>query len=226
MATRSTGGTAHPLSRDRVVAGGVALADADGLPAVTMRKLASSIGSEPMSLYRHVQSKDDLLDGMVDAVADEVELDVDAMPWPEAVTAVARSAVDALDRHPWAAARWLRGPIGPGRMALMEALLAALQRSGRADVEVDGAFHAIVDHVVGAGVARAAAAASERDDRPQPPIDPEHHPHLVAHVRHHEQRGDDPAVDPFDLTLAAILDTLRGPGIADEAVPGPGTAGN
>ena len=56
-----------PLTRDRIVAAAVVLADADGLDALSMRKLAAEIGYEPMSLYNHIDNKDDLLAAMVDA---------------------------------------------------------------------------------------------------------------------------------------------------------------
>ena len=58
---------ATPLSRDRVLQAAIAHADAGGLEALTMRKLAEVLGVAPMALYRHVANKDDLIDGMVDA---------------------------------------------------------------------------------------------------------------------------------------------------------------
>ena len=66
--------TAAPLSRERVLRAAVALADAGGIEALTMRRLGEELGVEAMSLYRHVANKDDLLDGMVDVVFGEIEL--------------------------------------------------------------------------------------------------------------------------------------------------------
>jgi AcrR family transcriptional regulator len=62
-----------PLSKDRVLRAAVELADADGIEAVTMRKLAAELGVEAMSLYYHVANKEQLLDGMVDVVISEIE---------------------------------------------------------------------------------------------------------------------------------------------------------
>jgi AcrR family transcriptional regulator len=63
-----------PVTRERAVVSAIALADADGLPALTMRKLAEALGVEAMSLYHHVANKEDLLDGMIDLVFGEIDL--------------------------------------------------------------------------------------------------------------------------------------------------------
>ena len=62
-----------PLSRERILEAGLALADEDGIDALSMRKLGQSLGFEAMSLYNHVANKDDLLDGMLDLVLAEME---------------------------------------------------------------------------------------------------------------------------------------------------------
>ena len=61
-----------PLSRERVLRAAVELADAHGLRALTMRRLADELGAEAMSLYYHVAKKEDVLDGIVDVVAEEI----------------------------------------------------------------------------------------------------------------------------------------------------------
>ncbi|MFC7479378.1 TetR/AcrR family transcriptional regulator [Luedemannella flava] len=62
----------EPLSRERVLAAAVALADAEGVPALTMRRLAKDLGVEAMSLYHHLPGKDALLDGLVESVVGEI----------------------------------------------------------------------------------------------------------------------------------------------------------
>jgi len=62
----------EPLSRERVLRAAIELADAEGLEALTMRRLAKALGVEAMSLYNYVKSKDELLDGILEAVAEEV----------------------------------------------------------------------------------------------------------------------------------------------------------
>src|SRR4029078_6233238 len=65
--------TRLPLSRDRILERAVQIADADGVEALTMRRLGEELGFEAMSLYRHVKNKDDVLGGILDAVLAEIE---------------------------------------------------------------------------------------------------------------------------------------------------------
>ena len=81
-----------PLSRERVTTAALLLIDADGLDALSMRKLGAALGVEAMSLYNHVANKDDLLDGMVDLVVSEIDLPSDATDWKEAMRRRAISA--------------------------------------------------------------------------------------------------------------------------------------
>src|SRR5688500_19101550 len=89
-----------PLSRDRVLRAAVALAEQHGLEALTMRRLGQELGVEAMSLYRYVANKDDLLDGMVDAVFGEIELPPHDTDWRTAMRRRAISVRAALTRHP------------------------------------------------------------------------------------------------------------------------------
>src|SRR5215207_6141427 len=90
------------LNRDRVLQAGVALADAGGIESLSMRRLGEELGVEAMSLYTHVTSKDDLLDGMTDAVFAEIELPREGVPWRTAMRDRALSTRRVLARHPWA----------------------------------------------------------------------------------------------------------------------------
>ena len=91
-----------PLSRDRVVAEAMALADEHGLEALSMRALAGRLGVEAMSLYHHVASKEALLDAMVDAVFGELHLPVVGGDWRVELRARSVSGRTVLLRHPWA----------------------------------------------------------------------------------------------------------------------------
>lgn len=90
-----------PLSRERVLRAGVALADAEGLESLSMRKLAHELGVDPMSLYNHVASKDDLLGGMADLVVGELDLTPSDAGWKEALRARVLAARETMLRHPW-----------------------------------------------------------------------------------------------------------------------------
>ena len=74
-----------PLSRDRVLGAAVALADEVGIEALSMRRLAQELGVVPMALYKHVANKEELLDGMVDALVSEIDPPVGDAGWKDAV---------------------------------------------------------------------------------------------------------------------------------------------
>jgi AcrR family transcriptional regulator len=91
-----------PLSRERVLRAAVALADAGGADALSMRKIAQELGVVPMALYKHVSNKDELLDGMVDVVVGEIDPPPRGTDWKTAIRQRVLSARSALLRHPWA----------------------------------------------------------------------------------------------------------------------------
>lgn len=97
-----TNATRARLNRDRVLAAAVALADRDGLDALSMRNLADHLDVVPMALYKHVANKDELLDGVVDVILGEIDPPDEALAWRTAVRARILSARQVLLRHPWA----------------------------------------------------------------------------------------------------------------------------
>src|SRR5881396_2264911 len=100
--TQRTNARRTPLSRPRLLQAAVARADEDGLEAFSMRRLAEELGVVPMALYKHVASKDELLDGMVDVVVGEIQPPIRGSDWKSAVRQRILSARHALLRHPWA----------------------------------------------------------------------------------------------------------------------------
>ncbi|MCJ0874713.1 TetR/AcrR family transcriptional regulator [Streptomyces sp. AP-93] len=101
-----------PLNRDRVLRAAVALADATGIDALSMRRLAQELGVVPMALYKHVANKEELLDGMVDAVVGEIDPPAADPDWRHVVRGRILSARRVLLRHPWAA-RVIESRTGP-----------------------------------------------------------------------------------------------------------------
>ena len=91
-----------PLNRDRLLRAAVALHDAAGIEALSRRKLARELGVVPMTVYKHVANKDELLDGMVDGIGGEIDPPVHDGDWKSAVRPRIRSARRALLRHSWA----------------------------------------------------------------------------------------------------------------------------
>ncbi len=132
-----TSGTARsrqaraPLSRERVLAEAVVLADENGIGSLTMRRLADRLHVEPMSLYYHVANKDEILDGMVDAVFGEIELPAPHAEWKTAMRDRAASARDALRRHPWAVSLMeSRLTPGPATLRHHDAVIGCLRNAG------------------------------------------------------------------------------------------------
>lgn len=120
-----------PLSRERVLRAAVALADERGLAELTMRKLAGELDVEAMSLYNHVKSKDDLLDGMIDIVFSEIELPATGGDWKAELRKRALSTRDALRRHRWAVGEMEgRTDHGLSNLRLHDAVLGCLRAAG------------------------------------------------------------------------------------------------
>ena len=138
-----------PLSRERILAAALELVDEHGIDALSMRKLAQSLGYEAMSLYNHVANKDDLLDGILDLVLAEME-PPDAEGGLPAIRTTALSAHEALKRHPWAATMLMSpGRLRPARIAYMEALLACLRGAGLSADTTYHAYHVLDAHIIG-----------------------------------------------------------------------------
>ncbi|SDK46718.1 transcriptional regulator, TetR family [Cryobacterium psychrotolerans] len=90
------------LNRDRVIEAAVKLADVGGLDALTMRRLGEELNVEAMSIYNHVANKEDLINGMADAVFSEIELPSHSDDWKTAIRKRSISFREILARHSWA----------------------------------------------------------------------------------------------------------------------------
>lgn len=145
---RRPGGPA--LSRDAIVASAVAIADADGLAAVSMRAVASRLGVEAMSLYHHVANKDAMLDGMVDAVFAEFHLPVIGGDWAEEMRLRSRSGRAVLKRHPWAVGLMdSRANAGFANLHHHDAVIGCLREAGFSLRLVGHAFALLDAHLYG-----------------------------------------------------------------------------
>lgn len=123
-----------PLDRERIVAAAIALADEDGLEAVSLRKVAARLNAGPMRLYGYISTKEDLFDLMVDEVQAEILPDKQPGDWREALRILAQGTRQAALRHEWLADLLGGRPtLGPNGLAVTEATLAALD--GLADID-------------------------------------------------------------------------------------------
>ncbi len=119
------------LSRDRVLRGAMAVADAGGIDALTIRSLAQSLGVKPMSVYYYVANKDEILDGIVDLVFSEIELPAADGDWRTEIRRRAHSARRVLRTHPWAIGLMeSRTSPGPATLRHHDAVLATLLAAG------------------------------------------------------------------------------------------------
>ncbi|ROP39376.1 TetR family transcriptional regulator [Saccharothrix texasensis] len=136
-----------PLSRERIVRAAIRLADADGLDAVSLRKVAAALDVGPMRLYGYIATKEELLDLMVDAVHEEIRPTGDG--WREVLRSLAETTRQAARRHEWLADLIGGRPqLGPNTLAGGEAVLAAM--AGVDLATVVPAVAAVNAYVVGA----------------------------------------------------------------------------
>ncbi|GLY03811.1 MULTISPECIES: TetR/AcrR family transcriptional regulator [Actinoplanes] len=122
-------GVGRPAERSRaeVTAAAITLADREGLAAVSMRRIAAELNTGAASLYRYVDSRDDLLDLMTDEVAAGYHLSAPGGPWLPALLEVCRQGRDLMLRHRWLPELVLtRSPLGPHGADLLEHVLAVL----------------------------------------------------------------------------------------------------
>jgi AcrR family transcriptional regulator len=120
-----------------VVEGALALADAEGLEAVTIRRLAKDLGVTPMALYWHFRSKDELLEGVAASIFEEIDLSVDASStWREQLRALLGSMVSVLRAHPSTAILLsTRTVSSEGSLRATEVVLDILRRGGFSPTE-------------------------------------------------------------------------------------------
>ncbi|HEX6022995.1 MAG TPA: TetR/AcrR family transcriptional regulator [Solirubrobacter sp.] len=141
-------------SVDDVVETAIALADSDGLDAVTIRAVAERLNVSPMSLYTYVPGKAELLDLMLDALYLAMPRAPHPEHWRDRLRAVADANRELYERHRWAArVSTARPPLGPGLMAKYEHELGALDGLGLTDVEMDAALTFLLGFVQANAVA-------------------------------------------------------------------------
>jgi AcrR family transcriptional regulator len=210
MATRT------PLSRERVVAAAVTLADEKGAAGVTMRAVAGKLGVEAMSLYNHVAGREGILDGMVDTVFGEIDLPAPGGEWRAAMRARADSARAALRRHPWAVGL-MDSRRTPGRATLRhhDAVLGALRAGGFSVPMAAHAISVIDSYVYGFVLQETSLPFTNRTELDEVADDilrdlpPDAYPNLTAIIADYATRPGYAYADEFDFGLSLILDALN-----------------
>jgi AcrR family transcriptional regulator len=214
-----------PLSRDRVLETAMAIADAEGLAAVSMRRIASDLGVEAMSLYYHLPSKNALLDGLVERLALEILAESEASEtglgdWRDDVRARSLAARRVMIRHPWGPSLITsRAAIPVEVQAVFEAVLAAMIRGGLSYRVAHRGMHALSSMVL--GFVQEPFSAPSADSAEQPVLDEamvaamaDMFPHTAAMVAaelHEEGEASLGWCDTqteFEFTLGLLLDGL------------------
>ncbi|WIY77929.1 TetR/AcrR family transcriptional regulator C-terminal domain-containing protein [Streptomyces anulatus] len=169
---RPSRGPKPGLTLDRIVTAAVAVADAEGLAAVSMRRLSTELGTGTMSLYRYVPGKAELLDLMLDRVlgeplpTDTDPVDAPAPPadWRASIDVMARTYLDNLRRHPWLLKiNQARTVLGPSALRGLELALTALRSMGLRDPELISVIITVNSFVEGLARTRADAAEAVRE---------------------------------------------------------------
>ncbi len=147
-ASADRAGDRPALSRSRVLVGAVAVADAGGIGALTIRTLAEHLGVKPMSVYHYVANKDEIVDGIVDLVYGEIELPTAGEDWRTEMRHRAHSARRVLAAHPWAT-RLLQSRLHPGPATLRHhnAFIATLRGAGFS-LQLTAHAYALIDSYV------------------------------------------------------------------------------
>jgi AcrR family transcriptional regulator len=203
-----------PLSRERVLQTAIRFADEEGIASLSMRKLAQGLGVKAMSLYNHVANKDDLLDGMVDIVASEIEIPSLEADWQTAMRRRATSAHAVLLHHPWATMALVsRVNVGPAMLRYIDATLGCLRAAGFSFEMADHAWNAIDSHIYGFTLQELnfpfeAAEYADVAESYVAMIPADQYPHLNG-LTHHVMAGRHNGLHDFEFGLDLILKGLE-----------------
>ncbi|NGY61139.1 TetR/AcrR family transcriptional regulator [Lentzea sp. NEAU-D13] len=214
-----------PLSRERVLAAAVALVDANGIGALTMRRLAADLGIEAMSLYHHLPAKEALLDGVVETVLAEIDATTAHLPtngdWRERLRRQFLAARQAMLRHPWMPGLLsTRRAIPPRVFAYYEGILGTMIDAGFSYRLAHRALHAFGSMPL--GFVQEIFSPGAADGGPEDGVSEaelaalaERMPHLAAMTAAEMHDSADPTLGwcdsqvEFEFTLDLLLDGLE-----------------
>ena len=212
-----------PLTRDRVLRTAVDLADAAGIDALTIRRLAEQLGVEPMSIYYHVPNKEAILDGIVDLVFQEIEQVVGGFTVPETDAAWRTTlrtqilaAREVMLRHPWAPGVMdTRAELGLNTARYVDSVVGTLRSGGLSYDLIHHAMHALGSRAYGFSQELGEGEGGDSDDSGAMEQMAVHVPHLaemLSVVRHDDPDSTLGWCDDqfeFEFGLDIILDGLE-----------------
>ena len=204
------------LTRNRILQAAIAHADTGGLQALTMRTLAEMLEVAPMALYRHVASKDDLIDAMVDVVFTEIGVPAGGGDWRMSMRRRAVAVREALTRHPWAVGllESRRSP-GPANLRHHDAVIGRLRAAGFDVKETAHAYSLLDSYIYGFALTKMNLpfeTAEEVGEVAQSMLEPfplNAYPNLMEILTEHVMQPGYDYGDEFEYGLDLILDGLE-----------------
>jgi AcrR family transcriptional regulator len=218
---RPTRGPKPGLSLEAIVRAGIEIADADGLEALSMRRVAARLGAGTMSLYRYLPAKAELLDLMFDAAIGELGIPgPEVEGWRARLERFARDSMAGYLRHPWLLeVPTRRPPLGPNVIRTYDAMLAAVADTGLRPGEMAAVVSLVGSYVAGAARVALESSLAERrtgvsDERwweARKPFweemfDPERYP-MITWIWEHG--GYEHPEDDFEFGLQRVLDGIE-----------------
>ena len=218
MATSTLGSAPRraPLTKERVLAAALQLADAGGLEALSMRKLGQALGVEAMAVYYYFANKEQVLDGIVDLVFGEIELPVVGADWKAAMRRRAISVRDALLRHRWAIGLMeSRTNPGPANLRHHDAVIGCLRAAGFDMAAVATAYSLLDAYIYGFALTKMNLPFEDTSDIVElsesmlAPFAPGEYQNLADFITEHAMQPGYDFADEFEVGLDVILDGLE-----------------
>lgn len=200
------------ITREQVISTALQISDEQGLDAVSMRSVAANLSVTPMALYARVSGKEDLLDGLAEALLADIDLPDDDLPWDERLRCLARAARATGRRHPAALLLLLQRPVvAPQGHKVTEALFSTLRDAGLNDEQVLQYEQLVSTWLLGFGASEVSGRFTDRSVPVErrlaalPPDEfPEHH-RLGDALRHRD--WDDEFTRSLEALITAIGNT-------------------
>jgi AcrR family transcriptional regulator len=218
MATSTLGQPTRraPLTKERVLAAAMKLADAGGLEALSMRKLGQALGVEAMAVYYHFANKERVLDGIVDLVFGEIDLPALGVDWKAAMRQRAISVRDALLRHRWAIGLMeSRTNPGPANLRHHDAVIGCLRAAGFDMAMAAHAYSLLDGYIYGFALTKmnlpfdTTTDIAEMAETMLEPFPRGEYPNLADFITEHAMKPGYDFADEFEYGLDVILDGLE-----------------
>ena len=216
MDTVEAPGARTPLTRERILAAAIDVADTGGLEGLSMRRLGQALAVDPMALYRHVRDKDDLLDGLRDVILGEIPMAAPQPDWRAAIRSQTLGAREVMRRHPWAPRLLEDRAQGASIIAYVDGILGIFHAGGLSIALAHHSLHVLGSRVVGftqdlfedAGDPEADPGAAAAFARSIAGIHP-HVARLAVAVSHEGGLGGCDSDEEFLFGLDLLLDGLE-----------------